>query len=176
MSYMLDGRRLRVGRSFKTSDGATWTNQWATVLSEEEKTAIGITYEAGPAAFDSNYYASAGNPLQLDNGTDSDGNTTYGVRPRILKEQKQAAAAQLSNTDWYVTRKSETDTAIPSNVSTYRAAVRTVCATREAEIAAVSTTEALEALMKAPDKITNDAGEVVDNPAAHLTPWPELAS
>ena len=46
----------------------------------------------------------------------------------------------------------------------------------EAEIAAVSTTEALEALMKAPDKITNDADEVVDNPAAHLTPWPELAS
>ena len=30
--------------------------------------------------------------------------------------------------------------------------------------------------MKAPDKITNDAGEVVDNPAAHLTPWPVLAS
>ena len=82
----------------------------------------------------------------------------------------------LSDTDWYVTRKAETDTAIPSNVSTYRTAVRTVCGTRETEIAAVSTTEALEALMKAPDKITNDAGEVVDNPAAHLTPWPELAS
>ena len=176
MPYMLDGRRLRVGRPFKTADGVSYSQLWAKQLSEEEKTALGITYEADPAPFDSKYYFSAGNPRQLDNGTDDDGNTTYGVRPRIVQQQKDTAASLLSNTDWYVTRKSETDTAIPSNVTTYRAAVRTACAAREAEIAAVSTTEALEALMKAPDKITNDAGEVVDNPAAHLTPWPELAS
>ena len=172
---MLDGRRLRVGRSFKTSDGATWTNQWATVLSDEEKTAAGITWVEDPAPFDSKYYFSADNPRQLDNGTDDEGNTTYGIRPGILQQQKATAASLLAQTDWYVTRKSETDVAIPANVTTYRTAVRTVCNTREAEIAAVSTTAELEALMKAPDKITNDAGEVVDNPAAHLTPWPVLA-
>lgn len=174
MPYMLDGRRLRVGRPFKTAT-ASYSQLWVTALSDDEKTAIGITYEADPAPFDSKYYFSAGNPRQLDNGTDDDGNTTYGVRPGIVQQQKDVAASMLSQTDWYVTRKSETDTAIPSNVTTYRAAVRTVCGTREAEIAAVSTTEALEALMKAPDKITNDAGEVIDNPAAHLTPWPVLA-
>ena len=172
---MLDGRRLRVGRPFKTADGVSYSQLWAKQLTAEEKTALGITYEADPAPFDSKYYFSAGNPRQLDNGTDDDGNTTYGIRPNIVQQQKATAASLLSNTDCYVTRKSETDVAIPSNVTTYRAAVRTVCGTREAEIAAVSTTEALEALMKAPDKITNDAGEVVDNPAAHLTPWPELA-
>ena len=173
---MLDGRRLRVGRPFKTTDGVSYSQLWAKQLSDEQKTALGITYEADPAPFDSKYYYSAGNPRQLDNGTDDDGNTTYGIRPGIVQQQKNAAASMLSQTDWYVVRKSETDVAIPSNVSTYRTAVRTVCGTREAEIAAVSTTAALEALMKAPDKITNDAGEVVDNPAAHLTPWPELAS
>ena len=172
---MLDGRRLRVGRPFKTADGVSYSQLWAEQLTAEEKTALGITFEADPAPFDSRYYYSAGNPRQLDNGTDDDGNTTYGIRPGIVQQQKATAASLLSNTDWYVTRKSETDVAIPSNVTTYRAAVRTVCGTREAEIAAVSTTEALEALMKAPDKITNDAGEVVDNPAAHLTPWPVLA-
>jgi len=175
MPYMLDGRRLRVGRPFKTAT-ASYSQLWATQLSADEKTALGITYEADPAPFDSKYYFSAGNPRQLDNGTDDEGNTTYGIRPGIVQQQKDTAASLLAQTDWYVTRKSETDTAIPSNVSTYRAAVRTVCGTRETEIAAVSTTEALEALMKAPDKITNDAGEVVDNPAAHLTPWPVLAS
>ena len=172
---MLDGRRLRVGRPFKTADGVSYSQLWATALSEEEKTAIGITWEADPAPFDSKYYWSAGNPHQLDNGTDDDGNTTYGIRPGIVQEQKNTAASLLAQTDWYVTRKSETDVAIPSNVTTYRTAVRTVCNTREAEIAAVTTTEELEALMKAPDKIINDAGEVVDNPDAHLTPWPELA-
>ena len=175
MPYMLDGRRLRVGRPFNTAT-ASYSQLWATALSEEEKTAIGITYVADPEPFDSKYYWSAGNPRQLDNGTDDEGNPTYGIRPGIVQQQKDTAASLLAQTDWYVTRKSETDTAIPSNVSTYRTAVRTVCGTREAEIAAVSTTAALEALMKAPDKITNDAGEVVDNPAAHLTPWPELAS
>ena len=172
---MLDGRRLRVGRPFNTAT-ANYSQLWATALSEEEKTAIGITYVADPEPFDSKYYWSAGNPRQLDNGTDDEGNPTYGIRPGIVQQQKDTAASLLAKTDWYVTRKSETDVAIPTNVATYRAAVRTVCGTREAEIAAVSTTAALEALMKAPDKITNDAGEVVDNPAAHLTPWPELAS
>lgn len=173
---MLDGRRLRVGRSFKTSDGATWTNQWATVLSDEEKTAAGITWVADPAPFNSTYYSSAGNPRPLDDGTDSDGVKFSGVRPSMVQQQKDEAAVRLARTDWYVTRKAETDTAIPSNVATYRAAVRTVCGTREAEIAAVSTTEALQALMEAPDKILDDDGETyIDNPAAHLTPWPELA-
>ena len=175
MPYMLDGRRLRVGRPFKTAT-ASYSQLWATQLSADEKTALGITYEADPAPFDTNYYWSAGNPRPLDDGTDSDGNKFAGIRPGIVQQQKDTAASLLAQTDWYVTRKSETDVAIPTNVATYRAAVRTVCAARETEIAAVSTTEALEALMKAPDKITNDAGEVVDNPAAHLTPWPELAS
>ena len=175
MPYMLDGRRLRVGRPFKTADGVSYSQLWAKQLSADEKTALGITYEADPAPFDSKYYFSAGNPRQLDNGTDDEGNPTYGIRPGIVQQQKDTAASLLAQTDWYVTRKSETDTAIPANVTTYRTAVRTVCGTRETEIAAVTTTEELEALMKAPDKITNDAGEVVDNPAAHLTPWPELA-
>ena len=166
---MLDGRQLRVGRPFKTAT-ASYSQLWVTALSDDEKAAIGITYEAEPAPFDSNYYASAGNPLPLDNSTDSEGVTTYGVRPRILKQQKQAAAAQLSNTDWYVTRKAETDTAIPSNVTTYRAAVRTACAAREAEIAAVGTTEALETLMKAPATIDGKAN------AAALTQWPDALS
>ena len=174
MSYMLDGRRLRVGRPFVHSDGRQFNANWNKYTSDE-LTSLGITWEDDPAPFDTYYYVSAGNPRPLDDGTDSDGNKFTGLRPGILQKQKNIAASMLAQTDWYVTRKSETDTAIPSNVTTYRAAVRTVCGTREAEIAAVKTTEALEALMKAPDKIRNDAGEVIDNPAAHLTPWPVLA-
>jgi len=172
---MLDGRRLRVGRPFTHPDGRQFPGNW-NKYSDNTKTALGITYVADPEPFDTKYYSSAGNPRQLDNSTDDNGRTIYGIRPGILQNQKNVAASMLSQTDWYVVRKSETDVAIPTNVATYRAAVRTVCGTRETEIAAVSTTEALEALMKAPDKITNDAGEVVDNPAAHLTPWPVLAS
>ena len=172
---MLDGRPLRVGRPFKTAT-ASYSQLWVTALSDEEKKSIGIKWEDDPAPFDSQYYFSAGNPRPLDDGTDSDGKKFTGVRPNIVQQQKTIAASMLSDTDWYVTRKAETDTAIPSNVTTYRTAVRTVCGTREAEIAAVKTTEALEALMKAPDKVLDKDGKLVDNSAAHLTPWPELAS
>ena len=174
MPYMLDGRRLRVGRPFKTAT-ASYSQLWVTALSDEEKKSIGITWEDDPAPFDSTYYFSAGNPRPLDDGTDSDGVKFSGVRPGIVQEQKNTAASLLSPTDWYVTRKSEKDTAIPSNVTTFRDAVRTACAARETEIAAVKTTEALEALIKAPDKVLDKDGKLVDNSAAHLTPWPELA-
>ena len=171
---MLDGRRLRVGRPFTHPDGRQFAGNW-NQYSSETLTGLGITYEAGPASFNSKYYYSAGNPRPVADGTDDEGNEYTGLKTTLAAEQKTIAGKLLNSTDWYVVRKSETDVAIPSNVATYRAAVRTVCGTREAEIAAVSTTEELEALMKAPDKITNDAGEVVDNPDAHLTPWPELA-
>lgn len=164
MPYMLDGRRLRVGRPFNTAT-ASYSQLWATALSEDEKTAIGITWVADPPKYDSRFYYSYENPRPLAD-----------VRALVVEEQKRNASQRLSDTDWYVIRKSETDVAIPSNVATYRTAIRTVCNTRETEIAAATTTENLEALMKAPDKITNEAGEVVDNPAAHLTPWPKLAS
>ena len=160
---MLDGRQLRVGRPFKTAT-ANYSQLWSTQLTAEEKTAIGITYEADPAPFDSKYYISAGNPRPLDNGTDSEGRAFTGIRPVIVQQQKDTAALMLAGTDWYVTRKSETDTAIPSNVTTYRAAVRTACAAREVEIAAVANVAALETLMK------TAPGE-----SGALTQWPELA-
>jgi len=150
---MLDGRRLRVGRPFKTAT-ASYSQLWVTALSDEEKTAIGITWEADPAPFDSDYYLSAGNPRDVDE-----------LKASITQKQKESAASQLSQTDWYVTRKSEKDTAIPSKVTTYRDAVRTACAARETEIAAVTTTEALETLMK------TAPGE-----SGALTSWPDPLS
>ena len=160
MPYMLDGRRLRVGRSFKTTDGVSYSQLWATQLTAEEKTAIGITYEADAAGFDSTYYFNADSPKDVAE-----------LKTLFIEQQKKTAAASLSNTDWYVTRKSETDTAIPEAVTTYRAAVRTACAAREAQIAAVDTTAALETLMKAPATLENG-----DANSAALTQWPEALS
>ena len=161
---MLDGRRLRVGRPFTHSDGRQFGGNW-NKYTTDELTALGISYEADPAPFDSKYNFSPGNPRQLDNSTDSKGVVTVGIRPGIVQEQKDIAAVMLARTDWYVTRKSEKDIAIPSNVTTYRDAVRTACAAREAEIAAVSTTAALETLMK------TAPGE-----SGALTSWPEPLS
>ena len=159
MPYMLDGRRLRVGRPFTHPDGRQFGGQW-TRYSTADLTSLGITYEAEPALFDSTYYVSAGNPRPVDE-----------IKELLTKKEKITAAQLLAGSDWYVTRKSETDTVIPEAVTTYRAAVRTACTARETEIAAVTTTEALETLMKAPATLEN--GDA--NPAA-LTQWPEVLS
>ena len=41
-----------------------------------------------------------------------------------VSQAKTSSASRLSNTDWYVTRKSETNTAVPSGITAYRTAVR----------------------------------------------------
>ena len=158
MPYMLDGRRLRAGRPFTLSDGRQFGSQW-TQYTTDELTALGITYEADTAPVDSQFYLSAGNPRDVAE-----------LKTYFTAQQKDTAAAMLSETDWYVTRKSETDTAIPEAVTTYRAAVRTACGAREAEIAAVDTTAALETLIKAPATIDGEAN------SAALTQWPEALS
>ena len=56
------------------------------------------------------------------------------------------AGGLLSKYDWYVVRKAEKSTAIPTAITTYRDSVRTACNTRETEIDACSDTAALVTL------------------------------
>ena len=161
---MLDGRKLRQGRSFTDSNGTQYPSNWLKLSSNEDKTRVGITWEPDPAPFDSRYYYAVGSPRPVAD-----------LKTKFVKEQKTSANQMLSNTDWYVTRKTETGVDVPADVSTYRAAVRTVCNAREVEIASVTTTEELEALMKAPTQVYDqDTNTMVVNPEPYLTPWPEL--
>ena len=52
----------------------------------------------------------------------------------------------MQETDWYVLRKADAATAIPSAITTHRAAVRTKCASMETSITNASDTAALETL------------------------------
>ena len=174
MPYMLDGRKLRQGRPFTDSNGIQYPGNWLKLTSDEEKAAVGITYEPDPAPFDSRYYYAAGSPRPVADSTDDDGNVSEGLKTTLAAEQATIAGQILSSTDWYATRKAETSKAIPAAIKTYRAAVRTVCDTRQAEIAAVSTTEELEALMKAPAEVYDtETDSMIENPNPYLTPWPE---
>ena len=174
---MLEGRKLRPGRPFKNADGMQFPGNWLKLTSDEEKAAVGITWEADLAPFDSRYYYAAGSPRPVADGTDENGNDYTGLKTTLAAEQARIAGQILSSTDWYAVRKAETSKAIPAAIKTYRAAVRTACDARQAEIAAVSTTEELEALMKAPAKVLDTDGEtLIDNPDAHLTQWPDPVS
>ena len=69
-----------------------------------------------------------------------------GLKTILIRQVKLEAANELSNTDWYVVRKSEESTAIPSAITTHRRAVRSKQAAMETAITNASDTPALETL------------------------------
>ena len=86
------------------------------------------------------------------NAKDKDGNdldpviVIEGLKTKLIKAVKSNAASELAKTDWYITRKTEKNTAIPSAVTTHRDAVRSKQAAMETAITNASDTPALETL------------------------------
>jgi hypothetical protein len=187
MGFLINGQPLSVGRPFTDANGVQYPSNWLRLASEEEKEAIGITWEADPVPVDTRFYWDHDLPKRLDdepavdeNGDpvlDADGvqiiNT--GLKTSWIAQQKQTAGTMLAPTDWYVTRKAETDVAIPAAVLAYRESVRTISGTREGEINACTTTEELVSLLTNPTEVMNDDGEMVANTEPFITPWPEQA-
>ena len=71
---------------------------------------------------------------------------TRGLKYNLIRDLKITVANILTETDWYITRNTEKSTAIPSNISTHRDAVRTKQASMETAITNAINTPALETL------------------------------
>ena len=69
-----------------------------------------------------------------------------GLKTILIRQVKNEAKGELNRTDWYVVRKSEEDTAIPSAITTHRKSVRSKQAEMETAITNASDTPALETL------------------------------
>ena len=69
-----------------------------------------------------------------------------GLKTQLIRTIKQQAAGILQDTDWYIIRKADADTAVPSSITTHRAAVRTKCTEMETAITNAADTPALETL------------------------------
>ena len=79
-------------------------------------------------------------------GADTDTVATRGLKYNLIQKVKQQAAGLLQNTDWYITRKSDAGTEVPSSITTYRASVRTKADEMETAITNASNTLALPVL------------------------------
>jgi hypothetical protein len=69
-----------------------------------------------------------------------------GLKYNLIQTIKQQAAGILQDTDWYIVRKADAGTAVPSSITTHRAAVRTKAAEMETAITNAADTPALETL------------------------------
>ena len=83
---------------------------------------------------------------KIPTGKDVGDVAVEGLKTVLIRTLKAQAAGELQRTDWYVVRKADAGTAIPSAIETHRAAVRTKCASMEASITNAADTAALEIL------------------------------
>jgi len=79
-------------------------------------------------------------------GADTNTVKVEGLKTTLIKTIKNQAAGILADTDWYIVRKADAGTAVPSSITTHRAAVRTKAAEMETKITNASDTPALETL------------------------------
>ena len=154
MPWKHNGKEIKIGKSWVAKDGtqhpATWT-RW----SNDNKKANGLTWEDPPASqepFDTRFYWGRNNDGSLierklddEDAKDGDGKQLYeedgktklineGLKTIWIRQTKRTAQEKLNKHDWIITRNSEKGTAIPSDVTTYRDAVRTKCASIETAI------------------------------------------
>ena len=146
-----------------------------TVWTEAERNAIGIfeiifnnakkkdeayyintnqtfTYDADAGTVTATYGDATAKAHADANATDADGNdldpviVIPGLKTNKIKIVKAQAAGILQDTDWYIVRKADADTDVPSAITTFRAAVRSKAAAMETLITNASNTAAIETL------------------------------
>ena len=179
MAWTFNGKIIREGRSWTGAKGIKHPTGWGR-WSEAEKLAAGLVWQDDPAPYDNRFWWDANTPKELNdvNETDEDGNAilgqdgtqvvTLGLKSVWKNIIKQQAAGLLSPTDWYITRNAETGAEIPTNVATYRAAVRTKSGEIEAAIDATTTHAEFIALFNAP--VDSDLMPIGNAPIAD---WPK---
>ena len=106
-------------------------------------------------------------------GADTDTIKIRGLKYNFIQTIKQQVAGILQDTDWYILRKADANTDVPSAITTFRAAVRTKGAAMETLITNASDTPAIETLYTYVN--TADEGDPVVM-ARPLGVFPELES
>jgi hypothetical protein len=110
------------------------------------------TYDADAGTVTAAYGDATARPHADANATDADGAdldpvvVIPGLKTKFIKNIKLQASGLLLETDWYVIRKTEKNTAIPDNVTTWRNGIRTKQAAMETLITNASNTAAIETL------------------------------
>jgi len=174
MAFKLNGKTLPIDRGFTHND-IQYPRNWLRLSTQEDKDALGITWETDPVRHDDRYYwnGELDNPKALEDvdAVDEDGNpvweqeldnsdpenpvmvdtdvqvVTHGLKHTMINQVKHTAGTMLAQTDWYVVRKAEREVAIPEDVVAKRAHIVAESERLEVAIAACADVEALIEVM-----------------------------
>jgi hypothetical protein len=174
LRHAATGQTLRAGKGWKDENGVQHPPNWQ-IWSAEEKTAAGITEIVQESPPDSRLYTWSHNADGTINKTakalaDSGSGDTLvlGVKSNLKQAVNGQQGSLLGQTDWYIIRKADNATGIPSNVQTWRDAIRTKGDAMKSAIDGAANTAAIEALFVVYDVDGNKSGILYD--------WPELGT
>ena len=188
--FKCHGQNIRPGKAWTDGNGIQHPANWH-VWSAEEKAERGITEIVQQPSPDSRLYhwgynddgtiTSTAKSLDDVNAVDENGDpivedgeqvVTPGVKSNLIAEVKAQQGSLLSQTDWAVIRNADTGTAVPDNIATYRAAIRSKATEMETAIDNAADTDAIADLFVT--YTTNEDGSVTKSGV--LYDWPELGN
>ena len=170
--YTHNGRTIQANRAWTSDDGYQHPSNWAKCWSDADLERWSVTFsaDAPKLTWDNRFYwgyladnetlnpRALADVLHVDEAGEAiiDARTgeqgvTIGLKNQYIAKKKAEANDLLSKTDWYVTRKQEKDTAIPSAITTERDAIRTACAGIETKITNASDLDAFMSLFQPKD-------------------------
>ena len=182
--WKYSGRIIKEHKAWTDDNGITHPKNWH-IWSADDKAAAGLTEVTPETPPDSRLYtwgyqadgvtisktAKSLTDVGLVDGdgnavNDDDGNQIMqpGVRSDLKAEVKSQQGSLLAQTDWAVVRKADKGTAIPSNIQTYRDAIRTKATEMETAIDNAANTDAIAALFVTYDNDGNKSGILYDWP------------
>ena len=185
MPWKYSGRIIRVGKAWVDNNGTQYPAVWSN-YSADEKAAIGLKWEDEVAAHDNRFYWGRDADGELIprsltdiNEVDEDGKAildidgnqlvTKGLKTVAIETAKAQAASLLAPYDWQVIKATEVESySVPSNVTTYRAAVRTASNNIET---AITNAADLAAFMALYDTPVDSDGKPTGN--APINDWPD---
>tara|TARA_R100000988_G_scaffold94284_1_gene58915 strand:+ start:222 stop:797 length:576 start_codon:yes stop_codon:yes gene_type:complete len=149
-----DGTVIQTGKSWVDDNKIRHPSNW-NIWTDDYKKSMGLTWEdplASEAPYDDRFYSgrkSDGSLIEKSltdvDAVDAEGKAVLnpitgkqeiilGLKSIWIAQTKATAQEKLNKHDWMIVRNAEKSTAIPSDVTTYRDAVRTKCTSIETAI------------------------------------------
>lgn len=156
--FTLNGTPISIDNEYTTEDGVTYPHLRDPAVRE----ALGVIEVADDPWYDQRFYWGVDNPKDLDQ-----------LKAQWIAQTKNDANAQLTQTDWMITRKIERNIDIPADTAAERLAIIDAANDKEAAITAAAT---VEELMVAVGAVAAEAPAPVVEEAPAEEPAPAVTS
>ena len=189
MVWKYNSKTIREGRAWTDDYGTQHPANWH-VWTREEKEAKGLVEIIEQTPPDSRFYNWSQNPdgtitstpkeMEDRNEVDESGQpildekgkqlVTKGLKSQFIEQVKQQQGSLLSQTDWAIVRKADTNIDVPANIQQWRNEIRLTASIMEDAISQATTVQDLENLMLR--YTTNSDGTITKK--GILFDWPKL--